>query len=248
MSADAQRGKIDLAYDVKKMNECLDWINVMAYALWTQSNTVKVISPYYDMWTRAKVTGHFTAMAWAGEKSYMKKYPKKTVQASIQHWIDKGMDKCKINLGTATYGKSFKLSDPEKQFGLGAPSKGEGDPGPILKKAGTRHYQELCKEEWDEDDKGVSKMVSYENSAVKAPYAAKGDLWVAYETPDSMKYKVREVVNKFDYKGDDSGLGGISFWTLGLDDLTNKCGTGHFPLIRAAVMEMGKDNGKCKKQ
>ena len=139
----------------------------------------------------------------------------------------------KINLGCATYGRSFKLKDPS-QHGLTAPAAGNGRPGPLLNKAGKLPYFEICSMPW-------TNVVPYQTSAVKAPYASNGDLWVAYESPASLAYKVDQVVNKFISEGVESGgVGGISFWELGLDDFINYCNNkrGHYPLIRSAVMAM----------
>lgn len=214
-SVAAGKKKIENAYDIPEMAKLVDWVNVMAYALWVQSNG-------------ARVTGHYTAMKYAGPNSYMKERIWLTVPAAIQFWINAKMPRSKINLGTATYGRSFKLAEPNMN-GLGNNITGKGDPGPRRQKAGVYAYYETCEEkDWDQE-------VEYDKSAVMAPFASKDDLWLAYESPASLAYKVRNIVNEF---GEGAGVGGISFWTLDLDDFNNICKEGHFPLIREAVMEM----------
>ena len=84
LSASVSAGtvKIDTAYDVPAMNDILDWVNVMAYALWTQ------IKP---------VTGHYTAMARPTEPgNYMERYYDKIAPVAIQTWIDRGMSRGKV--------------------------------------------------------------------------------------------------------------------------------------------------------
>ena len=240
LSASVSAGpkKIDTAYDVPKMQQYLDWINVMAYAWWTQSNKAKkmVEGAMKDV----TVTGHFSAMEKPkGDENYMGN-SERIVPYSIKYWIDKGMPRDKINLGTATYGKSFRLAN-KKNNTLNAVTDGTAERAPLLNGNGYFAYFEICDWNWDKHGK-----VFYKESKVKAPYASKDNLWVAYESPESMAYKVKQVVNKFVYKGEESqGVGGISFWALDLDDFNNYCSKngylGHYPLIRSAVEALTRD-------
>lgn len=52
------------------------------------------------------------------------------------------MPKEKINLGLATYGRSFKLAD-SAQTGVGAPGLGPGDPGNYTREPGFLAYFEV---------------------------------------------------------------------------------------------------------
>ena len=61
---------------------------------------------------------------------------------------------------------------------------------------------------------------------------------MAYEDPLNIRHKVRSIVNC-------KGLRGISIWSLDFDDFTgDNCEQGRYPLLSAAVDEMGRKTSK----
>lgn len=113
---------IDKAYEVKRLGQSLDILNLMTYDL-------------HGNWD--KVTGHHTAMV--GDD-------KLTVPFAAQYWIDKGFPANKIALGMATYGRAFALKDPQES-GLGSPKHEWQKPhkGEYTREAGFLAYYEICK-------------------------------------------------------------------------------------------------------
>lgn len=128
------------AYNVPRMNEILDWINVMTYDMYgSWSSYTGQCSPLYassveDEWERNTLN-----LAAAGN-----------------NWVNAGASKDKLAMGIAFYGRSFTLSDPN-QHGLHAPfdSIGVGDGAP--------NYREICENYdswtrvWDDEQKNPYK-------------------------------------------------------------------------------------------
>jgi len=61
---------------------------------------------------------------------------------AIHYWIQKGAPKEKLNLGIATFGRTFTLQNATNN-GVGAPTKGPGIPGPYTKPGGSLGYNEV---------------------------------------------------------------------------------------------------------
>ena len=68
---------------------------------------------------------------------------------------------------------------------------------------------------------------------VVGPYAYKGDQWVGYDDPESIKYKM-EFVKKME-------LGGAMVWDVSTDDFKGKCGQGKYPIISAMKRFLTKE-------
>lgn len=118
----AGKATIDKAYEVRKIAQILDLINLMAYDLrgkW-ESNT-----------------GHHTALVGPPGEIL-------TVNYAVQYWIDKGAPASKIALGLGTYGRAFKLVDRNNN-GLGAPARGNPTKGQYTRESGFLAYYEICK-------------------------------------------------------------------------------------------------------
>lgn len=103
------------------------------------------------------------------------------VDAGIQYWIDQGADPSKINLGLATYGRSFTLADPNNSS-LYAGSYGGGDSGPYTRQMGILGYNEIC--EFDSD------WLYVWDDEQQVPHIVNGDQWVGYEDEKSLAIKV----------------------------------------------------------
>lgn len=197
-SVAASRSKIQAGYQIEKMAEYLDRVDVMAHSLWGH-------------WK--KTTGSPTAMD--GDK----KTP--TVAKAVMAWINGGMPESKINLVLTSFGRSFSLADPMKN-GLRAKVKGPGKAGMYTKSRGVMSYYEICSENW-------TKKMDWKKSSTLTPYASKDKLWVGYDDPGSVRYKVDEVVKQMN-------LNGITLWALDWDDFSGKmCNNGKFPLLSEAV-------------
>lgn len=132
----------------------------------------------------------------------------------MRYWRDNGTPVEKLNMGFASYGRTFRLTS--KESGVGAPASGPASAGPYSREAGFWAYYEICtflkdtKLEWIKDQ--------------KVPYASKGNEWVGFDTRESYEIKVRYMK--------DNKFGGVFVWALDLDDFSGTfCGEGRHPLL-----------------
>ncbi|XP_033630491.1 chitotriosidase-1-like [Asterias rubens] len=203
----AGKSTIEGAYEIDLVAQSLDFINLMAYDL-------------HGSWE--KFTGHHAGLY---------KAPSETgaagtlnVEHAVNQWLNGGCPPSKLILGIGTYGRSFTLSS--SQTYIGAPAKSGGTPGKYTREGGFLSYYEICMDlkhgmtsAWDTDRQVV--------------YAFKGDQWVGYDNPRSIKQKVEFLQSK--------GLGGAMVWAIDLDDFTGQCGE-TWPLMKSINRELGIDN------
>ncbi|XP_014781231.1 acidic mammalian chitinase [Octopus bimaculoides] len=134
---------------------------------------------------------------------------------TMQYWASKGAPRAKLNLGLATYGRGFQLANLRNSF-PGAKSKGPCEAGQYLGQRGFLAYFEHCHLK--------NKTTSYWMDDSKVPYIVNGDQWIGYDDQKSMKFKAEWMMKM--------GFGGVSVWTLDMDDFNNLCGDGDYPLLR----------------
>jgi chitinase len=161
-------------------------------------------------------TGHHTALYSRSDENDLQQTL--NVDFAIKYWINNGAPKHKINIGLATYGRSFTLTS--SSTGLGAPAKGAGPAGKYTREAGFLAYYEVCQ-------KLQSGYTRVWNSEQMVPYIFSGTEWIGYEDTQSLTEKVNYAINL--------GLGGIMFWAIDLDDFRGSfCNQGTYPLIKQA--------------
>ncbi|VDI65885.1 chitinase, partial [Mytilus galloprovincialis] len=209
----AGQSTIESAYEINKIAQHLDFINLMSYDLFSDYNSVtQHNSPLF------KSLSPNEAFNVLQERSYDKwvngNWPKILICFLVLCGF--GTPKNKLILGIGTYGRSFVLQNTA-QTGLGAPTMGAGTPGKFTKEKGFLSYYEICSninnQGWTEgwlDDQQV-------------PYAYKGDQWVGYDNPRSVALKTKYVM--------DNNLGGGMIWAVDVDDFNDVCGLGKYPII-----------------
>lgn len=152
------------------------------------------------------------------------------IDFSVKHWIQKGAHPRKLILGIPSFGHSFTLTDPENH-GLNASTSGPGVAGGWTKIPGTLAFYEICYEtkcnEWTVVRDPENKI---------GPYAHKDDRWVSFDDVDNVRTKAKYIRNM--------NLGGGMIWALDLDDFTNYCGCGNYPLLTALNQEIRQIGGK----
>jgi len=199
--------QIDDSYEVTRIGNTLDWLNLMTYDL-------------HGDWD--EMTGHNAPMADDGADQEDR--GKLTVPFAVDYWIKKGFPPKKIAVGLALYARGFLLADAKKH-GLGARKAdwGSSPKGKYTEEAGFLAYYEIC---------NAGYTIVKDNKA-KAPYGYKGKNWIAFDDPDSLRYKVQTQIKA-------KGLGGAMFWAIPLDDFTGQfCGQGKNPLLTAVKKELG---------
>lgn len=140
-----------------------------------------------------------------------------TVEYAVDYWIQNGADRKKIVMGMPLYGRSFEIAGEDQGFNTPTVqgSKG-GQPGPYTQQAGVLGYNEYCREK--------AQWTSKWSEAAGVPYAVKGNNWLGFDSPESLKHKVDFIRKK--------GLGGGMVWSIETDDFRGSCGQ-RYPLLTA---------------
>ncbi|XP_046399185.1 chitinase-3-like protein 1 [Ischnura elegans] len=205
MTAAVSAGKqtIDPAYDIPAMGKYLDHIHVMCY-------------DYHGSWD--PVTGH-NAPLYQHPMDYGD-YVYFNVNFTMHYWMQKGAPANKLVLGMGLYGRSFTLSN-NKENGLYAPSNQPGNAGAYTEEPGYLGYNELC----DQMKTNPSKWTIVNDKYIMAPYTYKGNQWIGYDDPASIKLKAQFAAQL--------GLKGAMVWSIETDDFHGGCHGVKFPLLRA---------------
>ncbi|XP_065334742.1 chitotriosidase-1-like [Cloeon dipterum] len=185
-------------YDIPRIAASLDFINLMTY-------------DYHGPWD--PVTG-FNAPLYAGPAD---PDPTFNVDASVQMWLSYGIDRSKVVMGTATYGRTFTLADPGNT-GVGAPAVGAGVGGPWTNEPGSFSYMEVCTRQLWEGGWGLEWY-----DPAKSAYTFKGDQWIGYDYIPAIQEKGRYARNQ--------GLGGVLVYAIDFDDFRGFCNEGVNPII-----------------
>ncbi len=119
---------IDSAYDIKKLNELLDILNVMTYDYhggW--EDTLGHNAPLYK-----RPDEHDELSFWFN------------VNFTVNYYIEKGVDKKKMVMGIPFYGRAWTLQSPDK-VNLNDTAKGMSPAGYITGEEGVLGYNEVSK-------------------------------------------------------------------------------------------------------
>ncbi|XP_029994665.1 acidic mammalian chitinase-like [Sphaeramia orbicularis] len=193
----AGKGTIDAGYEIAEIAKYLDFINVMTY-------------DFHGTWER--VTGHHSPLYKASHETGDQVYL--NTDFAMRYWRDKGTPVEKLNMGFATYGRTFLLTTQSTQ--LGAPTSGPTAAGRFTREAGFLSYYEICT--------FLQGATVHEIEEQKVSYATKQNEWVGFDNKNSFETKVHYLKqNRF---------GGAFVWALDLDDFTGQfCGEGNYVLI-----------------
>ncbi|XP_060532607.1 chitotriosidase-1-like [Cylas formicarius] len=199
---------IDISYDVQELSKVLDYINVMSYDFHGSFDSyVGHHTPLYA----SHLDAEHDNLDW-------------NIAAGIEGWIERGMDISKINLGIATYARTFTLEDPSNTS-LYAAIRDGGIAGPYTRQAGILGYNEICEL--------YSEWPRYWDDEQKVPHKVSGNQWIGYEDEFSISEKVTYALDK--------NLGGFMIWSFDTDDFLGLCGNGTYPLIKSVLRTVEKN-------
>ncbi|XP_034028808.1 acidic mammalian chitinase-like isoform X2 [Thalassophryne amazonica] len=193
----ASKETIDAGYEIAEIAKYLDFISVMTY-------------DFHGTWDT--VTGHHSPLYKGshdtGEHIYL------NTDYAMRHWRDNGTPVEKLNLGFATFGRTFHLTSQSSD--VGAPAQGGAAAGPFTREVGIWSYYEICT-----FLKGATVELIEDQ---KVPFATKTNEWVGYDNRNSFETKVHYLkANSF---------GGAFVWALDLDDFAGQfCAQGNYSLI-----------------
>ncbi|XP_068930706.1 chitotriosidase-1 isoform X2 [Petaurus breviceps papuanus] len=165
----AGRYQLDRGYEIQKISQSLDFINLMTY-------------DFHGTWERT--TGHNSPL-------YRRQAEKggaaeANIDFAVNYWLEKGAPPNKVILGMPTYGRSFTLSSTS-DTGIGAAASGAGTPGPFTKEGGLLAYYEVCT---------LKDATFHMIGEQKVPYAVQGNQWVGFDNVESFKTKVAYLKQK----------------------------------------------------
>ncbi|XP_043252760.1 probable chitinase 10 [Colletes gigas] len=158
------------------------------------------------------------------EKLALHPAPLNYVARVTNKWLDRvpREHRSKIVLGLPIFGQGYTM-----KFGnftdARAPIAGPGVEDAYAKQMNGRlAYYEVC--EKLEDGQWISGRDE------EGPYIKRGDQWIGYDDPLAVKIKVAYVRS--------TGLGGVSLWSVDLDDFQGICGN-PWPMLNAATESIG---------
>eukprot|EP00096_Caligus_rogercresseyi_P009501 TRINITY_DN3239_c0_g1_i4.p1 TRINITY_DN3239_c0_g1~~TRINITY_DN3239_c0_g1_i4.p1 ORF type:complete len:674 (+),score=149.44 TRINITY_DN3239_c0_g1_i4:227-2248(+) len=192
-------------FDVRSINKNLDFFNILAY-------------DYHSSFEPA--VNHHAPLFRTKEISEFDYRSDLNIESTIKYYIGHGASPDKLVLGIPTYGRSYKLLNPDAHT-IGSPTDGPGTQGNGTKEDGYLAYYEICNGIKEQDWEVVN-----ENRGSVGPYAHHDTFWVGYDDMDIVKEKAYYVAEE--------GLGGIMFWTIDNDDFRGTCHNEPYPLIEAA--------------
>jgi len=140
-------------WPIDAFNSYLDWANVMNY-------------DYHGSW-EPNITGEHTALYDPSSNI--------STDYGISNWLQAGLQKEKLALGLAYYGKEWNLTSLNNT-GIGAPATSGGDP---------ISYKDIVVY----NDGGATVV---QDPTTVSVYSYKPDLtWIGYDNPDTIAAKVR---------------------------------------------------------
>lgn len=172
-------------YHVGAMNKYLDLVNIMSY-------------DFYGPW--GSYTGQNSALYASSVESDWEKENLNLVSCT-GNWLRAGLQRQKMVVGTAFYGRSFTLKYPN-QHGLHAPIIGAGVDD------GTPSYKKICT--------SYDDWTKVWDSEQKNPYIYRGNQWIGYDDKDSIFSKGAWIKRQ--------RFNGAMVWTINYDDVTGQYG------------------------
>ncbi|KAG7167285.1 Acidic mammalian chitinase-like 6 [Homarus americanus] len=201
----AGKDKIDGGYDVPKMAQALDIMNLMTYDL------------------------HGDWEPFVHHQSGLYPYPDDTgdnknlnVDFAVNYWMEKGMPSSKIALGVPLYGRCWTLDDASKTDYY-SPASQPGEAGPWTEEPGMWGYNEICYAQTTHPDQWTIKTAPGMNE----PYAYRGRLWCSYENHTSVAIKASYAK--------EHNLAGMMVWSIDTDDFRGDCNARPYDLIKTMV-------------
>ncbi|KAH8263726.1 hypothetical protein KR044_012995, partial [Drosophila immigrans] len=217
-------------FDVPKIVNHLDFINLAAFDF---------LTPY-----RNPDEADYTApIFFLDEKMRL---PHLNVEFQVNYWVQNHCPTNKLNLGIASYGRAWKLSQDSGLSGVPVvPSTQGAAPGglQIASTEGLLSWPEVCSK-FSQNQTAVYRghnaplrkvtdlTQKYGNYALR-PADDEGEhgVWVSYDDPDFAGIKAGYAKGR--------GLGGVALFDLSYDDFRGLCTGQKFPIVRSIKYFLG---------
>ncbi|CAG2120468.1 unnamed protein product [Medioppia subpectinata] len=220
------KSTIDHAFVIPKLNELVDWANVMAYDY--HGGFDNYLGHNAPIFHRPEETEEL-------ERSHPgMDYTHFTVDFTINYFLSLGLSKEKMIMGVPFYGRGWTLMDAQHNK-LHDEAKGMSPAGWIGGEPGVLGYDELCQM----FSKNKSDWHHTGDPYYLAPYSWTNEIFIGHEDVKSLKCKIAYLKSK--------KLKGAMVWALENDDFKNRCGDGKNPLLNTVYsMLNGKDSGSME--
>ncbi|ODM94562.1 putative chitinase 2 [Orchesella cincta] len=215
------------AYNVGQIDKFVDQFNVRPM-------------DFSGAWTKDQLAYHHAALR--DKEGY------RSVEDTIQFYLDGGAKPEKIVLGIPFYGRTFLLreeppstGDVMNTSGLEKPIS-SGFSGNWLSDTLFAGYHEICH--------NITKMpdwLTFVDNYCLVPFARSGKHWISFDNPESVTSKVNFAIEK--------KLKGVLAWTIDTDDFKGTACSGNgdssetrvtYPLLRTINSELAKDAEKAR--
>nr|UWY63829.1 chitinase-like protein Idgf1 [Sarcophaga peregrina] len=162
-------------------------------------------------------------------KDEQNRLPHYNIDFQVQHWITNGCPANKLNLGIATYARTWKMTTDSELSGMPVVP---GTVGPA--EAGLQSKQEAG--DFRGPNAPIRKVVDLERKYGNYAYRAADDnnehgIWISFDDPDFAGIKTEYAKQK--------GLGGIALYDISYDDFRGLCTGARYPILRM-VKSLGK--------
>lgn len=154
------------SYDIPRLSNAVDFINLMTY-------------DFHGFWS--DVTGIHGAFSYRQVETFWQRGL--NVQGCVNFWLSQGAAADKIIVGIPFYGNSFTLASVW-QHGVAAPAIGAGTSGRFVQ-SNMLGFDEICMNRW-------TRVWEPEQ---QVPYAYNGDQWVGYDDVQSVQVKSNYIMN-----------------------------------------------------
>lgn len=162
------RFRMEDAYDVPRISQNLDFINLMAFDLHAERDSAADHhAPLHQRPHDASIDIFYN------------------VDYAVRYWKKRGAPADKLVLGVPFYGRTFTLKDPMRTT-PGSPIKGLGKEGRYTQEKGFLAYFEICELQAEGGWRTATDRAG-------SPFMAKDDQWVGYEDAASIANKMEYI-------------------------------------------------------
>ncbi|XP_065358090.1 chitinase-like protein Idgf1 isoform X1 [Calliphora vicina] len=210
-------------FDIPKIHNEFEYINLFAFDFLTPE--------------RNPEEADYTAPIY--HKDEQDRLPHYNIDYQVQHWITNGCPAHKLNLGIATYARTWKTTTDSGLTGVPVvpATQGPAEAGLQSKKEGILSWPEVCSKvtiapagEYRGPNAPVRKVVDIERKYGNYAFCPADDneehgIWMSFDDPDFAGVKAEYAKQK--------GLGGVALFDISYDDFRGLCTGAKYPILRS---------------
>lgn len=210
-------------FDIPKIQNQFEYINLFAFDFLTPE--------------RNPEEADYTAPIYLKDEE--NRLPHYNIEYQVGHWTQNGCPADKLNLGIATYARSWKTTTDSGLTGLPVvpATEGAAEAGLQSKKSGLLSWPEVCAKvvlvssgDYRGANAPLRKVADIERKYGNYAFRPADDnnehgMWISFDDPDFAGIKTEYAKQK--------GMGGIALYDLSYDDFRGLCTGAKFPILRS---------------